>query len=397
MSIVLFGACDRHNLGDLLLPHVAAALLPGREPIFAGLAQRDLRPWGGHAVHALADVAAAAGAPATALVHVGGEILTCSAWQAAVMLLPPAQVQPTVAWLEAQPQERADWVRRTLGTAALAPYAASRQRLPGVGRVVHAGVGGADLDACDPALRAEVLATLRSADLVRVRDRRTLAHLAGAGIRAGLMPDPVVMVAERFGTRIRRRTRTGEVAALRQRFAQGYLAVQFGAEFADDATLGTLAAQLARAAAASGLGIVLFRAGAAPWHDDPTALQRAAALLPPRQVQVFASLSVWDLCALVAASRGYCGSSLHGRIVAMAFARPRLNLCRPGVASGADKVAAFVETWDDPALPGLVAAGEAAPGIEAALGADPARLRESAAALADACREGFSDIRRCIG
>ena len=397
MSIVLFGAFDRHNLGDLLLPHVAAALLPGHDPVYAGLAQRDLRPCGGHAVRALAEVAAAAGPPATALIHVGGEILTCSAWQAAVMLLPPAQVPPTVAWLEGRPQERADWVRRTLGTAALAPYVASRPRLPGVGRIVHAGVGGADLDSCDPALRDEVLAALRSADRVWVRDHRTLAHLAGAGRRARLMPDPAVMVAALFGARIRRRARAGAVAALRRQFPQGYLAVQFGAEFADDATLAVLAAQLSHAAKASGLGIVLFRAGAAPWHDDPAALQRAAARLPARQVQIFASLSIWDLCALVAGSRGYCGSSLHGRIVAMAFARPRVNLRRPGVPAAADKVAAFVETWDDSTLPGLVDAGAAARGIEAALAADPARLRQRAALLAAACREGFDDIRRGLG
>ena len=27
--IILFGAFDRHNFGDLLLPHIAAALMPG--------------------------------------------------------------------------------------------------------------------------------------------------------------------------------------------------------------------------------------------------------------------------------------------------------------------------------------------------------------------------------
>lgn len=58
MSIVLFGAFDRHNFGDLLLPHVAAALLPGRQRVCAGLAQRVLRAHGGHAVRALADLAA---------------------------------------------------------------------------------------------------------------------------------------------------------------------------------------------------------------------------------------------------------------------------------------------------------------------------------------------------
>ena len=46
--VILFGAFDRHNFGDMLFPHVAAALLPDREPIFAGLAERDLRAEGGH-------------------------------------------------------------------------------------------------------------------------------------------------------------------------------------------------------------------------------------------------------------------------------------------------------------------------------------------------------------
>ena len=55
---ILFGAFDRHNFGDLLFPHIAAALLPGVEPIFAGLAERDLRPFGGHRVRALAELAA---------------------------------------------------------------------------------------------------------------------------------------------------------------------------------------------------------------------------------------------------------------------------------------------------------------------------------------------------
>jgi len=48
--IILFGAFDRHNLGDLLFPHIAGALLPGTDLFHAGLARRDLRPHGGHAV-----------------------------------------------------------------------------------------------------------------------------------------------------------------------------------------------------------------------------------------------------------------------------------------------------------------------------------------------------------
>ena len=394
--IILFGAFDRHNLGDLLFPHIAGALLPGTDLFHAGLARRDLRPHGGHAVRPLTEVLAGVGRGPAALIHVGGEVLTCSAWQAAVMLLPPPQVQSTVAYLEARPQERRVWVCRTLGTSALAPYVASRQRLPGVDRVVCAGVGGVGLAACDAALRDEVLSALGAADHVGVRDRLTLAHLARAGIAAQLLPDPAVMVADLFGRHIAERASQGEVAEMRRTFSGGYLAVQFSAEFADDRSLLRLAAQLEIAAAARRLGVVLFRAGAAPWHDDLDALQRVATRMPSGTVHVFSSLDLWDLCALVACSRGYCGSSLHGRIVAMAYARPRVSLRLPGRNGGADKVAAFAEAWDEPGLHLSVDLDDAAEGIGRALAADPERLRRRAAALVADYRLGFEAIRRAL-
>ena len=98
---ILLGAFDRHNFGDLLFPHIAAALLPGRRLIFAGLAERDLRPFGGHRTHALARLAAEFGNAPVRLIHVGGEILTCEAWHAALMLQPADAVPALVARLDA--------------------------------------------------------------------------------------------------------------------------------------------------------------------------------------------------------------------------------------------------------------------------------------------------------
>jgi hypothetical protein len=100
---------------------------------------------------------------------------------------------------------------------------------------VFLGVGGVDLDRREPELREEVLAKLRDADWVGVRDSLTLAHLTAAGIAARLMPDPAVLTAELFGGGIRERAESGEVAAVRAAFPQGYLAVQFSAALGDDA------------------------------------------------------------------------------------------------------------------------------------------------------------------
>ncbi|MCM5571142.1 polysaccharide pyruvyl transferase family protein [Burkholderiaceae bacterium FT117] len=423
--VVLFGAFDRHNFGDLLFPHIAAAMLPDVEPLFAGLVERDMRALGGHRVRPLAGVPAAlataaaltAGGdrPGATLVHVGGEILTCDAWQAAVMLLPPELVQPTIGRLDAQPAQRIAWARSFLGGTGLAPYVASREGLPGIERVVYLGAGGTGLADCEPALRAEVIAKLSSADEVGVRDRHTLAQLRAAGIAARLMPDPAVMAAELFGDAIR--TRSGP-AGIAGRFADGYLAVQFSADFGDDDTLDRLAAQLDRLAASTGLGVALFRAGAAPWHDDLGVLRRTAARLRPGSAAVFESLDLWDICALLAGSRGYCGSSLHGRIVATAFGLPRVNLLHPstrprraGVAGGyggdgdnggdrcdggeaptVGKQAAYAETWELPGLPTVAGVDDVAEAVGEALAADPAALAAHAASLAARYRRTFAEI-----
>ncbi len=400
--VVLFGAFDRHNVGDLLFPHVATALLPGRALHYAGLVARDLRGFGGHRVGALPEVLAGLRGRCATVVHVGGEILTCDAWQAAVMLSEPGEAQRIVARLDARPwRERLQWAHGVLGTRALAPYTMSRAAFPAVARVVHAGIGGVDLDAREPGLRDEVLANLAAADAVGVRDERTLAHLEAAGVRARLMPDPAVMVAELFGVRVRRRARQGEVAQVRAAFPHGHLAVQFSADFGDDASLSEIAAQLDRVVAATGCGVALFRAGAAPWHDDLDSLRRVAQRMRASSVRVFESLDVWDICALIASARAYCGSSLHGRIVAMAFALPRVNLCHPSCAPDSGKQAAFAATWDEGGF-ATIGVARIAETIVHMLGrdrlagdragADRRRLRDQARRLAALYREEFARL-----
>lgn len=392
---ILFGAFDRHNFGDLLFPHIAAALLPDKNLQFAGLAERDLRACGGHRIRALSRLAAEWHDRPVNIVHVGGELLTCNAWEAAVMLLPQEQAQAAIARLVAHPQQRQAWAHGQLGIAAAAPYTLSRNLFPHARNVVYDAVGGVDLDACEPALRVEVLENLRAADAVGVRDRQTQSLLQAAGIQTRLMPDPAVLAAELFGTTIRRRTQLGEVAQMLQAFPEGYIAVQFSAEFGDDETLTHVAAQLQRVARATGLGIVFFRAGTAPWHDDLRCYERAAARLHGVPARVFTSLDLWDICALIAGSRGYCGSSLHGRIVAMAFALPRVNLRHASQGMGRTKQEAFADAWEVDGMPVSVGVQDIAGGIEQALCADHERLRQRARHLAAHYLAAFDVI--CAG
>jgi hypothetical protein len=66
-------------------------------------------------------------------------------------------------------------------------------------------------------------------------------------------------------------------------------------------------------------------------------------------MQVFESLDVWDICALIAGSSGYIGTSLHGRLVAESFGVPALSLERESGA--AKKLRAYLATWSSGVAP----------------------------------------------
>lgn len=379
--LILFGAFDRHNLGDLLFAHIAARLAK-RPVVFAGLAERDLTAWGGHRVRAIGEIARSWGEAPADLLHVGGEILTCSRFEAAVMLQSSEEATAAIRRYERNPAEGDRWAQQTLNVPQQLPYVAPRSLFRNPRRFVFHGIGGVAFDRLPAPLRDEALAALHAADRVCVRDATTRAHLAAVGIAADLAPDPAALAARLFPEEIARHAAQGEVAALRARFPQAYLAIQFSADFGDDATLAQLAAQLSEIQARSGLALVFFCAGRAPWHDDPTVYEHLLARLPPdRPAAIFRSAHLWDLCALLAHATAFCGSSLHGRILATAFARPAVSLTRnPAEPS---KPGAYAATWDAVTGASVATSAELSGALANALVRDHAALASHADSLAD--------------
>ena len=342
--LILFGAFDRHNFGDLLLAHCAAAAHPGREPVFAGLAARDLRPWGGHVVRSLTEVVATCGHEPAELVHVGGEILTTSAWEAAVMLQTPDEARRIIARLDRDPAGRCAWAAEFLGTRRALPYVLGPPELPSAWTSRFVAAGGVAVDALPAAAMGELTTALRHAAAVSVRDRHTQAALARHGVHAVLQGDPAERTRELFDDRIAARLAGDALGGLRL-WQTRWMALQLAAAWGDDATLSRIAQAAVLEARARQGGIVLFRAGLAPWHDDADVLLRllraAGHHAPDVPVRIFGSADVFDLCALLAGACAYLGTSLHGWIVATSFGVPARCL-----VEGADaKAAAYIDTW----------------------------------------------------
>jgi hypothetical protein len=357
--VVLFGAFDRHNFGDMLFPHVASTLLKTEPIVFAGLVKRDLRPYNGHEVHALKDVIAGAGHPLR-LIHAGGELLGCDAWEAAVMVSEQNEAEAAIRQLDHRSLQRAQWAGQKLAMGDIAPYAVSRIVLPQNSLVHFHAVGGVELNVREVAFRHEVIAKLKDASSITVRDAKTQSILESTGMSVDLVPDPVVMVSRLFDGKIRAAARNSKVSAMCQRYPHGYIAVQCSADYDDDASIGLIASQLDLLCSQTHFGCVFFRAGAAPWHDSLNCYRRIAQRMKTAPPIIFESLDLWEICAVISCSRLTCASSLHARIVAMAYGLPRLTFkhTAPSKLQGAvtpmTKHDAYLSTWELPGLQAVV-------------------------------------------
>lgn len=394
LPVVLFGAFDRHNFGDMLFPHIAASLLAEEQLFFAGLIERDLRPFGGHHVRALNDVVAGAGHPLK-LIHAGGELLDCDAWEAAVMVSEQHEADAAIRQLDRRPVQRAKWAEEKLAMEEVAPYVVSRTLLPQKSLVHFHAVGGVRLNSREKSFNDEVIAKLKEADSVSVRDTKTQSMLDSVGITVEIVPDPAIMVARLFHDKIHAVAMNGEVGELCRRCPRGYIAVQCSADYADDSSVGLIAGQLDLLCSRTGLACVFFRAGAAPWHDSLECYHRIARRMETSATHIVTSLDLWSICAVISSSRFVCASSLHARIVAMSYGLPRLTFkhaassTRAGALDEMTKHDAYLSTWELPSLHSVVPLDRIAEASAFALQADKRSLAEYAVKQAERHEHAF--------
>lgn len=109
--------------------------------------------------------------------------------------------------------------------------------------------------------------------------------------------------------------------------------------------------------------VTLFAAGTATGHDSIERYEEVRATVlersPTADVSISSERDPWRLAREIAESRAWIGTSLHGRIVASAFDRPRVSLANV-------KVAAYADTWD-PSMPSDVLLADTSAALATAL------------------------------
>jgi hypothetical protein len=395
--IVLVGAFDRFNFGDLLFPAVTCWALHslGVAAHFehAALRAADLSARGGVVTGALDQLERDPLPPGSAAVLAGGEVLAARWLDARLALVAPARSLRLKLLTRLLGRELMD--RRShsaLGGDRPLPWVLAPADLGHGVRVAYNAVGGVGLTALPEELQRAARHRLSAADYLSVRDPEAQQALDSWKLarEVHLAPDPAALVAEVFPRRRLEEERSATVAHTLARVGPSYAVVQAG-RYPTLGRVRTLAGQLRRLHRASGLALVLLPLGQAAGHDDRVPLTRLAELLAEVPTVLVDEPTVTDILDLIAGARLFLGTSLHGNLTALAYDVPRV-----GFGDRVAKLDWFLQTWDPLQATGTIPCGQIARAAERALEAGGDELRTSRQTLSSASWDNYRRLAAAI-
>jgi len=341
-KILIIGAFDRYNYGDLLFPLVIERQLSASNPEFQfeyfGLIESDLTSVGGVPTQGLKSFYKACSDPANP-VHViiaGGEALGVT-WNSLYAALNPLFQRINRSHVKVNKLlDLNGWTKKILKGKTTLPFVFDKSDFAGVQSVILNSLGGSGLGAKAFAKYDFLKEKLQNVDYFAVRDQVTMNNLFANGLTADLFPDSAILMSEFYPMEFLRQRVSPDVADYVDREAGEYAFVQINKK----TTRGheqVIANGVTAIYQKGKTDICLCPIGKALDHDDHEALQEIGSLLEC-PFTYFDADTIWDIMYLIANSKCYVGTSLHGAITAMSFAVPHVGL-------KVEKLGAYLATW----------------------------------------------------
>lgn len=341
-KVLIIGAFDRYNYGDLLFPLVIERQLStygeNFEFEYFGLVESDLSSVGGLPTKGLQKFYKACSDPNDP-VHViiaGGEALGVT-WNSLYAALNPLFQRINKRHVRVNKVlDLNGWTKKILKGKTTLPFVFDKSDFAGVQSVILNSLGGSGIGASVFAKYDFLKEKLQNSDYFAVRDELTVGNLSKNGIKADLFPDSAILMSEFYPLNFLHKMVTQEVA--------GYVAEHSGkyifAQINKKTTRGheqIIASGLDEVYQKGKTEICLCPIGKALDHDDHEALQELGQLMSSPYTY-FDAENIWDIMYLIANSKCYIGTSLHGAITAMSFAVPHVGL-------KVEKLGAYLATW----------------------------------------------------
>jgi len=344
IKVVLYGAYDRYNFGDNLMPIVFELYVKKYHPelmiemefVYSSISDSDLSRYACLETKSINSVSEDLSS-GDCVVVVGGEVLCASTFTLFTHMPKPKVINDLLKFIN-----RVPYINRIVHKLTHAlyhapwsyPYIPNKAQLNKDVKVIYNTVGGG-LTGLPQKDYGTIFKRLNDADFISVRDKRTENELRVLERGAVLAPDSVYIISSLCDDAFIQEHITNKVE---EKFDFDYVVFQAAPTKVGE-KLDDVVNSLRKISKESNCKIVLLPIGYAAGHDDYHYLQRVYKQLSTECELVY-DLNIWEILYLIKNSKAYIGTSLHGAIIAMSYAVPHF-----GLNKNIKKLDAFLNDW----------------------------------------------------
>lgn len=350
-KILIVGAFDRHNYGDLLFPIVAEKVIRslGHTGVieFYSTAASNLSKIGGIPTKGFRDLNAIKKDKDTLILMAGGEIFSAT-WPEIVGYLLPSLINRALL-------VAAKLVGERLSFSLLAAAFKSRSKLPfvlcqedfeGQPVVAYNAIGASHAQYASDYVRKLISEKIKKIHYLSVRDDDSLRTVKFLGAHeTKLCPDSAILLSRIFKKNELVKKFAVDASSSNLNCKE-YFCFQSSQHHAQN-HLETIRQQLINLQRATNLKIVLFSIGTAAGHSDHlVARELYSQLKDSHDCELIESKEILDTMSIIANAKIYIGTSLHGAITALSYGVKHIGLQPRSVP----KLSGFLATWSHPNL-----------------------------------------------
>lgn len=333
-TIYFLSASDRINYGDLLFPLVFRAIHPENEFRNFGIRSSDLSHFSALPTYSYRKLLKELNRENVTLLIGGGEVFFAN-WKTLYRFINPLYRRLSYKSWFREADERYDLCEYLLCDKKVKiPFCPGLHEL-GYNNlnVCYSSVGGGDnLPGKSDIYLDHVKKCLEQSQHISVRDKRTQENLRSIGEDSILVPDSALLISDIYTMEF-----LNEKKSFSANLNKDYLFLQLG-RFKKPENLKRFSKDIHDLGVRLNLNVILCPIGIAPGHEDDVILKELAAL--DKTFRYIEPKNIFDVMLLIAKSKLYLGTSLHGVITAQSFNIPFVALNK-----NLTKVEAYIQTW----------------------------------------------------
>lgn len=337
-TILVLGAYDRYNYGDLLFPYIVEYHLKDINEIssinYYSVRKSDLSKIGGKKTQNITDF-----------------YKECNNKENENIVIIAGGETVGVTWDAYYPSlfENGELIRRILTKLKLSAlfevyaklklrgtgkfvFSINKGSFKGVKKIIFNANGASSIDAISN--RKLLTPILKKVDYLSVRENKSYHNLKCIDVNSHVFPDSAIIMSEIFPVNLLKKW--SSQAILNYINNKPYVLFQTNLAIAKKYT-NEICRSLEKIKKNDNVQICLCPIGLAYGHNDIEGLEIIKKSLS-FEVTFFKNVSLWDIMLLISQSVAFIGTSLHGVITAMSFSVPYISIYPK-------KIDSYLETW----------------------------------------------------